>query len=501
MSKLTPDTAVYTAILKMDEQPDGTLLVYGKATDDTLDSDEQVCDPAWLKAAMPEWFKWGNIREQHGSTAAGVATEYKADGSEHFITAHVVDPGSVAKCKAGVLKGFSIGIRKARVVKDNKAVGGRIVDGQIVEISLVDRPANPACTLMVAKADGAGLVQVEQVLKEDGERDRDEQGRYASGGGGGSAESHDTAGSVSTESGDQHEVHDSMQGNAGGVTPEQHFELAGESHWAENAHAENYDAANLQSTLFVLSNKSVIANITKEQLMQANNIVETSKKFASTDITKFDQGAFDAARQALATLIQVEAGEMAQGSDETYSLQCLLSAVHALMSWHEGEAAEGETTPLAEMIEMADEPDTSKDVEMCDKCDKSMDECKCAEGGYSAEEKSEDTTEPVKALTISDVRDIVADVLKTLQPTTTVGEEMTKATDSERVEALETELAQVKALAAPTGPKRMGAASSTPVNTNLTKAAQYRAKARLTDDRTLAKGFLELAIDLEKNPT
>jgi hypothetical protein len=41
---------------------------------------------------------------------AGVATEYKAEGSEHFITAHVVDPGSVAKVKAGVLKGFSIGI-------------------------------------------------------------------------------------------------------------------------------------------------------------------------------------------------------------------------------------------------------------------------------------------------------------------------------------------------------------------------------------------------------
>jgi hypothetical protein len=63
----TPDTAVYAAILKMDEQPDGTLLVHGKATDDTLDSDEQICDPTWLASAMPEWFKYGNIREQHSS--------------------------------------------------------------------------------------------------------------------------------------------------------------------------------------------------------------------------------------------------------------------------------------------------------------------------------------------------------------------------------------------------------------------------------------------------
>ena len=161
----TKDIAVYSAILKMDEQPDGTLMVYGKATDPTIDSDEQICDPAWLKTAMPEWFRWGNVREQHGSTAAGVATEYKADGDSHMIGVHVVDSGSVAKVKAGVLKGFSIGIRGARVAKDNKAAGGRIIDGQIVEVSLVDRPANPSCTLTVAKTIGSELTQVEELAE------------------------------------------------------------------------------------------------------------------------------------------------------------------------------------------------------------------------------------------------------------------------------------------------------------------------------------------------
>jgi len=51
-----------------------------------------------------------------------------------------------------VLKGFSIGIRAPRIVRDTKAANGRIIDGQIVEISLVDRPANPNAKLMLAKS-------------------------------------------------------------------------------------------------------------------------------------------------------------------------------------------------------------------------------------------------------------------------------------------------------------------------------------------------------------
>ena len=64
----------YAAIVKQEKQEDGSLLVYGKATDDSLDIDQQICDDTWLSSAMPEWFKsGGNIREQHSSIAAGVA--------------------------------------------------------------------------------------------------------------------------------------------------------------------------------------------------------------------------------------------------------------------------------------------------------------------------------------------------------------------------------------------------------------------------------------------
>ena len=447
----TPDTAVYASILKFEDQEDGTLLVHGKATDDTLDSDEQVCDPAWLERAMPEWFKFGNIREQHSSIAAGVATEYKSEGTEHFITAHVVDPSSIKKVKAGVLKGFSIGIRRPRVIKDNKAIGGRIVDGQIVEISLVDRPANPACTLTIAKTVDSELVQVEEYSQIEGEK---------------------------------------------------------------------------------------MSEIT------ATSIVELAKGF-SADTVKFDQGAFDDARRALATLIMVEAGEMAEGSDETYSLHALLSAVHALMEWHEGEAREGEVAPMPEMgeeeesMEMSAEPEAVKEdmamckecgkaeadceCKMCKDCHKSMKECKCAEGGYSAEEKSVEADEVTEEVTpeiseeeaaaeeaekaiakeemFNEMRELIVETVKSLLTNPEDGEEVaTKAAATQRIETLEAELAQVKALAAPSGPKRFAAASSTTqMDVNKAKAAAYRAKAASASDRSLADGYRQLANDLEKS--
>ena len=158
--------SAYAAITKSEKQEDGSLMVYGKATDDSIDMDQQICDPTWLDTAMPQWFKsGGNIREQHSNIAAGVAKEYETKSDGHYISVLVVDPVSVKKVEAGVLKGFSIGIKSPRVVRDTKAVNGRIIDGQIIEVSLVDRPANPNAKLIMAKSvDGeSSLVQVEEL--------------------------------------------------------------------------------------------------------------------------------------------------------------------------------------------------------------------------------------------------------------------------------------------------------------------------------------------------
>jgi len=158
----------YAAIIKSEKQDDGSLMVYGKATDDNIDSDNQICDATWLNKAMPDWFRTGgNIREQHSNIAAGVAKELDSKADGHYITAHVVDASSVKKVEAGVLKGFSIGIRAPRIVRDEKAANGRIIDGQIVEVSLVDRPANPHAKLMLAKSDGTEVIQVEEMIEQE----------------------------------------------------------------------------------------------------------------------------------------------------------------------------------------------------------------------------------------------------------------------------------------------------------------------------------------------
>lgn len=179
-------THAYAPILKFDDNGDGTLTVYGKATDDSLDIDEQICDSVWLDRAMPDWFRTGgNIREQHSNIAAGVAKEYEAKSDGHYISALVVDPVSVKKVQTRVLRGFSIGIKSPRVVRDTKAANGRIIDGQIVEVSLVDRPANPNCQLVLAKSvvGEKTLLKTEELIEKYNE-EHDESGRFGSGGGG-----------------------------------------------------------------------------------------------------------------------------------------------------------------------------------------------------------------------------------------------------------------------------------------------------------------------------
>jgi hypothetical protein len=156
------ETTLFVPIVKMDKRPDGTLLVTGKCTGPDLDADQQIADPAWLAKAVPQWFESGaNVREMHGLTAAGIGKSLRQDGNDWYLDTLVVDPGSVKKVEAGVLKGYSVGIRDHRVIKDAAAPNGRIIDGWLPEISLVDRGANPTCKLALGKAAGVDDVMVD----------------------------------------------------------------------------------------------------------------------------------------------------------------------------------------------------------------------------------------------------------------------------------------------------------------------------------------------------
>ena len=490
-------TTAFFEIVKSDRNADGTMMVYGKATDDSLDIDQQICDPTWLDRAMPDWFKTGgNIREQHSNIAAGVAKEYEKKADGHYIHALVVDPISVKKVDSGVLKGFSIGIKGPRIVRDEKAANGRIIDGQIVEVSLVDRPANPNCQLVLAKSvEGeSGIWKVEELVE-------------------------------------------------------------GQENTAEKA--LDFDR-----------------NLTESGKMKtASDLIETAKSLVAGDAVKFDKKLYEDARTALAQLIVVEANEMdSEGTNEEMSLAHLLSAVHHLFAWYEGEKAEGEVME-EESIEMSasaekgfkpNKDETEKEFKarckeagmeddaikgMCSKyfgakedAEKSAEnkclECGChtpeaahgrddvttadmvapsetpksaevaeteleeqelpvaeeateaapAEEAADEASKEDSTTENVE----EEIKAIVEEAVKSATKSLTAEIAnliAAKEAASEKAVGLETELAAAKSLAVAGGPKRTIKPIDHASNDLLVKAATYKAKADATTDPDLAKGY------------
>lgn len=149
---LAPDAWFTADLWKFEEADDGSVVVYGVPSTDSLDLDQQIADPAWLREALTEWYQqWGNIREMHQPSAVGVAENLDWDGDTPYLTARIVDPVAVKKVRAGVYKAFSIGVKNHRLRSDPKARGGRIIGGKIVEVTIADRPANDDTRFMIAK--------------------------------------------------------------------------------------------------------------------------------------------------------------------------------------------------------------------------------------------------------------------------------------------------------------------------------------------------------------
>lgn len=162
----------WAPITKSEKQDDGTLLVYGPAATSALDRDRQRLDATWLDSAMPRWMsEGGGVREQHDSKRAvgvGVGLSKSADGA-HMLTARIVDPIAVMKVEYGVLKGFSVGIKNPEIVMGKAdAPNGLVTGGDVIEVSVCDRPSNPECMFQMAKSDTDGelaLVEEPQVVE------------------------------------------------------------------------------------------------------------------------------------------------------------------------------------------------------------------------------------------------------------------------------------------------------------------------------------------------
>ena len=474
----------YAAIIKQEKQDDGSLLVYGKATDDSLDIDQQICDDVWLSSAMPEWFKsGGNIREQHSSIAAGVAKEYETKADGHYISVLVVDPISVKKVESGVLKGFSIGIKSPRVVRDQKAANGRIIDGQIVEISLVDRPANPNAKLMLAKSvEGeTSLVKVEE---------------------------------FTTTTKDKSMLADVIK------------ELQADAAKFDQA---SYDAARRGIAQLIISEATEVADTDSDERDDIDTLLSALKHLFNFRDGELEEDE-DSALSTDGSTIQLSAEKEADSEDST-TADCGCDGCAACQS--DGGCDN-------KMCKGCTKMDKSATISKCLECgcgmpgkdhglsqvvipgatptnevanvstatmmtpEQNAGSIKSAEGeevvaeDKPADEVSEETPAEVKEDEILDEKSVTAIIEKAVKSATeTVKAEIadlqaaTKAAVDKAV-ALESELVTAKSAALSGGPKRTGRVAVTDTNELLLKAAEYRQKALATSDPILAKGYKAL---------
>ena len=468
----------YAAIIKQEKQDDGSLLVYGKATDDSLDIDQQICDDTWLSSAMPEWFKTGgNIREQHSSIAAGVAKEYESKADGHYISVLVVDPISVKKVESGVLKGFSIGIKSPRVVRDQKAANGRIIDGQIVEVSLVDRPANPNAKLMLAKSvEGeANLVQVEELVE------------------------------TTIETKDKSMLAEVIK------------ELHADSAKFDQA---SYDAARKGLAQLIMSEASEIAETDSDERDDIDTLLSALKhlfNFRDGELEEDDEAGMAPGMINLAAdmtskdcdcdgcvACQADGGcdeDVCKGCDKMTAKfvgKCLECGCGQVGDDHgktriavNGVASNVSTAVIVTPEQGSGSIKSAESEEVAP-----VDEVKADDAPVEdapVEEKTEDETTDIlsEKFVTSIIEKATKSASETVKAEIASYETALKAAEEKSV-ALESELVIAKSAAAKGGPKRTGKVIVNDSNELLIKAAEYRLKASATSDPILAKGYKAL---------
>jgi len=515
---------------------DGSMFVYGKATGPDLDLDQQICDESWLKTAMPQWLATGaNVREMHSSIAAGVGIELNADGDDWYLKSEVVDANTMKKVEKGVLKGYSIGIKGARIVKSDDAPNGRIVGGQIVEVSLVDRPANPTATVEIAKAVNGELEitktlemqalipnkdmthdageMTQDVVYNDSHVIRDGKDPYpaarpcAGCNGTGRTEQTDAVCEVCGGSGDS---------TADVITPGNDFPNIVEDgdDKAVEADTEKKDYSDKQrqnladkgmalpdgsypiKTVGDLKNAIQAFGRAKDKAATKSHIIERAKalgkenlipdnwKSVDADTEKMEHDADDlmAVRQSIINLIKEELDEMARGEEnEVCDIYQLVQALELFICWWEKEADEEETAePFATTTETGDDYMAYIGLGV------SADLLKSASADDATPETKEELrNEIVKALG--------------LEETITTKAELAEA--KEELTLLKAALDEVREMAAPGGPvlraTQAQASKSADAERLQSEAGRFRKLAHEVVDPSMKAGYLSKAAEME----
>lgn len=480
---------VYAAdITKSYRDEDGRLHVQGVATSPDLDLDKQVCDPDWLKQAMPEWYEWGNVKAQHSELPAGHATDMQQlPGDKWWIDAVITEPVAADMAEAGTYKGFSVGIKDPVIVRDGVAKalgakGGRIVGGKIVHVGMVDRPCNPVATLTLAKAAVPGVTAVAS----DFDSSRMLVKVFE-------AEEHPENAELPAE---PVSVEDRLKALEAHLlkrtfTADERSAAADKGQALPDGSFPIKTTQDLKNAIRAIGRAKdpakAKAHVKKRaRALGAENLIPDSWKTAGADLAKaggeqvHDPAEIAQVRDGLVALMKAELDELCDGENELCDIGELLCSLQLLMCWWDGEAAAGETAnPYPE----GGDPEVTQVVL----------------GARADKEKAmadQDTTATTDTQTPDVTKAVAPDNLAELVKTA-VAE--ASAASEERIKSLEAELVKVRETPVPGGPVLARTGADTQKAANAEKAAEYIRMADTVTDPDLRTFYRKSAQVLTQN--
>jgi hypothetical protein len=157
--------------------------VSGYFTDGLVDEHGHIVDPSAMQKAVDEYRVWSNVRDMHGKPV-GTALSIGEKAWNHIVV-KIVDEGVWSLITGGVYKGFSIGaivtagkMVSVKELAEDKFAGVSnamknsirklgevfvITELSLVEVSVVDRPANPRAVFSAKAIDGEDVVELPSV--------------------------------------------------------------------------------------------------------------------------------------------------------------------------------------------------------------------------------------------------------------------------------------------------------------------------------------------------
>jgi HK97 family phage prohead protease len=140
--------AIFCKVQSYNETSDGDFIVYGWASQDNIDSGNEIVPINTINNAVKSYANFGNIRQMHNPFlgGAGVCKTLIVEDNGLWIEANIVDKEVIDKIKKKVYKGFSIGYIVNKSYKRYDGVNV-LTDIELIEISVVDRPMNEKCLL------------------------------------------------------------------------------------------------------------------------------------------------------------------------------------------------------------------------------------------------------------------------------------------------------------------------------------------------------------------